>query len=357
MPAARNQPVSPPARKPAPQGEDLEVLRTLTGKIFRGIATMRFQERTQSQPRQALIEQLEIWIAQLGAACDKQLGYTDPNDPWADEALGVVRVDFAEMTRPGSLYPLPLIKGVDMFEQGRNYAGHVTDWDVYSRMAEERIKNVDDVIASIAPKSIVPPSALVTPDPPEWDDVPHFLRALFAGYDKGWIEMRALSQPRFNKKVVRSWWPLVETLQSPQDFDVSAQLLRDDDYDVYVGVLPRGVSGKSTKADIYEARVFWAELDFDKQPGGEIGTLMKATQGNFDIIVRSGGGVHCYKRLDEAVQLTTENRQRFERAIQKQQSGLGADHTHDITRILRLPGTFNYKLEQQPRRVELIQCP
>jgi hypothetical protein len=62
------------------------------------------------------------------------------------------------------------------------------------------------------------------------------------------------------------------------------------------------------------------------------------------IIVNSGHGIHAYWRLLDPVSVTAlEDRSHFEATVKGFASALGGDTTHDCTRLLRLPGTWNVK--------------
>ena len=193
-----------------------------------------------------------------------------------------------------------------------------------------------------------------------------FLSALFAPYETGWINLRCLKKhkgdrPRFGSLNSRSntwtwehWFPLLETVANPSQLIGVAFAAECCGYDVYVGVLPRGRHGEARKASVYSAGVAWAELDFDKQ-GGEAETLAKAAAAHPDILVSSGGGLHLYWTLKSPVPMTSETARAFEMSLKSRQRKLEADAVHDITRILRLPGSSNFKYDP-PRPVRLLQC-
>ena len=73
-------------------------------------------------------------------------------------------------------------------------------------------------------------------------------------------------------------------------------------------------------------------------------------------VVRSGNGIHCYWILTRHI--NTQKWLQVAKALQLACADLGlqADHsvTKDIARILRVPGTFNYKDPKNPKPVELL---
>jgi len=155
---------------------------------------------------------------------------------------------------------------------------------------------------------------------------------------------------------VNEFYPLVETLANPD-----ALIKRSFDwgfkgYEAFVGALPRGVAGKMTKADIYQAGMIWADLDL-----GKCGTypeiLAMAKAASPDVLVCSGGGVHAYWKVSPVIELTLENMDRFETFCRNKQIEISpkSDPTEKTNRLLRLPGTNNRKLNE-PRKVVLLHA-
>ena len=139
---------------------------------------------------------------------------------------------------------------------------------------------------------------------------------------------------------------------------------------MYFGVLPRlGRSG--SQSDVQYAGVLFADIDGgDDGVAYAAGMLTAAVYPRPDvpvlprphIAVRSGGGVHAYWLLDAPVGLPgDEDRlyykktlRRFVQAIGGVSPGAHADPACcDPARILRVPGTFNYK-QETPRPVEVL---
>ena len=75
------------------------------------------------------------------------------------------------------------------------------------------------------------------------------------------------------------------------------------------------------------------------------------------ILIHSGGGFQPYWLLKEPVGLENGNYAQVEAIMKGLALALGGDvGTQDISRILRLPGTYNMKLADNPRPVEIIWC-
>jgi hypothetical protein len=91
--------------------------------------------------------------------------------------------------------------------------------------------------------------------------------------------------------------------------------------------------------------------DFDaKHFGGSLDETLAHVRGLAvppSVIVASGGGYHCYWLLDEPFVLDTDKAR--ERAVDVQRDWVafvgGDDAAKDIARVLRVPGTLNYKYE------------
>lgn len=106
-----------------------------------------------------------------------------------------------------------------------------------------------------------------------------------------------------------------------------------------------------------KANIVWADIDLYKYPGGELQAmgllryLPKPT-----VIVRSGRGIHVYWKLKEPIdasqpmspaQIISKSAQWF----------LGADAAHSPAKLLRIPGTYNFKPDEYEggKLCEIIQ--
>lgn len=116
------------------------------------------------------------------------------------------------------------------------------------------------------------------------------------------------------------------------------------DYEIYFGVSTRYGTGTGKKRDCYRSQAVW--VDFDNGEKKEW-TLQRVAEldPKPDLLVDSGGGVHAYWLLRTPVLVRDEQRGAQLESINR---GLvdrfGGDiNTCDLTRILRVPGTFNHK--------------
>ncbi len=132
--------------------------------------------------------------------------------------------------------------------------------------------------------------------------------------------------------------------------------------DIYFGVNSRvGKEGK--KVNVHYLNAFHAEIDFGneghKKPP-EYKNSKEATQAiiNFHLqptyINLSGGGFHCYWVLKNPVKVTDIGVDELESINKYFLKSLKADTgTHNLDRLLRIPGTYNFKLDN-PRLVNVF---
>src|ERR1019366_4054308 len=94
---------------------------------------------------------------------------------------------------------------------------------------------------------------------------------------------------------------------------------------VYVGAATRLQSG-GTKEHCREAIWAWADIDFKDFPGGEAEATGRLDEFQHapSIVIRTGGGLHCYWLLTAPVQLV-KHAKRFEQALQRIAHKIGAD--------------------------------
>lgn len=152
-------------------------------------------------------------------------------------------------------------------------------------------------------------------------------------------------------------------------------------YDIYYGVLPRRGRTKGTSDDCWPTTtVLWADVDakkfcpqpeshewgaFEDKDGKQYG-LTNEQRADRDkgkaldailrfpltpsAIVDSGHGYHCYWRLESPVEF--KDAEYVMRGIARWVNG---DATYDQARILRVPGTTNWKDPENPVPVRLLK--
>lgn len=86
--------------------------------------------------------------------------------------------------------------------------------------------------------------------------------------------------------------------------------------------------------------------------------IARATFPDPSVLIDSGGGLHGYWLLRDTWALTSDDARQAAELVQRLwvQQVVGADPSvHDLTRILRIPGTLNFKYDP-PRPVEYVTC-
>lgn len=164
----------------------------------------------------------------------------------------------------------------------------------------------------------------------------------------------------------RRWYPVTEEAFARAARD--AALWRDR-FDVYMGVLPR-VRGGGKAEHLRLAGWIWADIDAGTETVHEALALLTAAVEEKNLprphlIVLSGGGCHAYWRLCKPVPCRERaDQERLRRVMKRLVLRIGGElsgahacpRANDAARILRLPGTFNHKIEGRPRPVNLLRC-
>jgi putative DNA primase/helicase len=157
--------------------------------------------------------------------------------------------------------------------------------------------------------------------------------------------------------------PTNNFFESETDAAVFAYDLFVQKRDVYFGVNPRtGLGGK--KENVHYVTVFHLEVDY-----GTLGHKKKTDAATYDealeminnfpikpsLVIHSGGGFHCYWILKEPIKVADFGIDHLENVNRALSLALGGDTgTHDLSRVLRIPGSCNFKQADNPRLVELV---
>jgi len=114
------------------------------------------------------------------------------------------------------------------------------------------------------------------------------------------------------------------------------------EWDYYFGINPRDSRNGTTDA-VTHASCVWADLDWKSFEGGQEEAIKRIK--NFPlgptVVVESGNGFHVYWLFKEPEEL--EDIDSFRRTVKGVQKILGSDKVDDLPRVLRVPGTLNYK--------------
>ena len=126
----------------------------------------------------------------------------------------------------------------------------------------------------------------------------------------------------------------------------------DAGWDVYYGVLPRlDHGGKASDVARYTSTL-WADVDAKAHSDSKQASLMSLIDYAIPpaVVVDSGHGYHAYWVLDSFIPI--DKACNIMRGIARQVKG---DHVYDAPRILRLPGTQNWKDPDHPLPVRVLR--
>lgn len=183
-----------------------------------------------------------------------------------------------------------------------------------------------------------------------------FLRHLFKSYTDGFIEIRPLSKhrPHANRTTYRLPHCLLGNEGRAMAEHIVSLSIRG--YDVYCGVCPRsapeGPGRKLGREAINQIGAVWIDLDA-KIPGSS-----KEILDDCDIIVSTGNGWHGYIMAKSIINVgAPKDRTAAETKIRSWANSVlpGTDNVSNIDRILRVPGTLNWKNVDEPKAVTLIK--
>lgn len=180
------------------------------------------------------------------------------------------------------------------------------------------------------------------------ESIEPFLRALFAHVPPGVIEVRIIEDKKDGIVVERKWFESVDSLIA--DISRLNNLSDSRHAGVFFGVLPRRARGHGDNESTGPGLAVWVDIDFRDFAGGEDEARKRLAAFPFapSILVRSGHGLHAYWLLREPSEPAVLS------TIAKSLAGaLGGDHVHDAARIMRLPGSSNWKDPSSPALVTI----
>ena len=142
--------------------------------------------------------------------------------------------------------------------------------------------------------------------------------------------------------------------------------LNSAEYHIYFMANPpmRDLDSKARKEDVRDMAVL--HVDIDPGKGEDPAAARAAAIARLEayvpppsIVIDSGGGVQALWLLDEGLPIdgNPTGAEEAERYNQQLEAELGGDHCHNLDRILRLPGTINWKRKdgRVPRLARLEQ--
>ncbi len=170
----------------------------------------------------------------------------------------------------------------------------------------------------------------------------HFLDRWFAGCE-GIAELRY----RTERGMAQEWF----ALNCLGNMAKQAVTLSDKGCEVYFGVGTR-LEKKGRKKSVAMIPGPFCDLDFEKFEAGGIEGIERLDRFNPQptAVVHSGGGFHAYWRLKTPLLPAKQTSAIIRSLVRK----IGADRAAtDISRVLRVPGTWNWK---RNLAVRLVRC-
>jgi len=161
--------------------------------------------------------------------------------------------------------------------------------------------------------------------------------------DYGYTEIRAIKNGS-----VRQFWEADRVAATKLALDFS-----EDGFDAYYGVIPRMTQRGDASAVAPETSVLWADLDAkDKRLGSKLAALQSLIDYEIppSVIVDSGHGYHAYWKMSERIPVW-----RAVNMMKGLATHLFGDHVYDAPRILRVPGTTNWKDPGCPVPVRVLR--
>jgi hypothetical protein len=169
-----------------------------------------------------------------------------------------------------------------------------------------------------------------------------FFDSIFPNLE-GYIEIRYKisggAQDIVKRKFFASKEQLIKTLIKSEE--------RIKRYEMWFGVYERTIkSGK--KEAIEKVCCFWSDVDTGEQ-------TWKDFEYQPHIVVKSGNGYHLYWLIEPIKVTSKEEVEKVEGIMRGISEKIKGDNTSDITRILRIPETYNNKDPNNPKKVEIIE--
>ena len=165
-----------------------------------------------------------------------------------------------------------------------------------------------------------------------------------------------LSQGKKLSRVARSaeWRRQEDIVAAHGDLTTFAKRTRAN---IYYGVCPRSKEGDADDQSIQTVRCIWCDIDCISLDQA-VGRWQEAGIPNPSIIVSSGAGIHGYWLLERDLH-SDEDRAELRAILPGFYASFGGDHVQNLSRVMRLPGTVNYKNVrngEHPRPCALCTC-
>ena len=190
-----------------------------------------------------------------------------------------------------------------------------------------------------------------------------FLDELFGAYGgEGMVEIRCLTAAlgTAERSVPRRWFPLTKCgLNAAAEWAVR----QGKDWNVYYGVLPRDEAGRGGADAVFATGWLWCDMDNAPTWEHAAHLLKPAELPPPRLVVSSGNGCHAYWPLATTACLPNpEIKAAFRSLLRRLCAKIGGEPnaahadmaSTDAARILRLPGTLNWKDAKNPKPVKIV---
>lgn len=168
-----------------------------------------------------------------------------------------------------------------------------------------------------------------------------FLDMLFEPNDLFEVRVRTNTQ----KGASQHWIPKVK---QQQFIETHLPIHHTQKRHVWVGVGPRDRVGSTNPA---LNRALWVDLDASVTTEGRLNeAISNSGLPEPTMVVWSGNGYHLYWKLTEAVE--SGQVRPYSMGVH---ASLPSDNTHDPTRVMRVPGTWNFKNEGDPKQCRILK--
>lgn len=161
----------------------------------------------------------------------------------------------------------------------------------------------------------------------------------------------------------------INVSETDKIIDTAMSIETDVYFGVCLGALPKE-SGRFVTEDITSMPGLYLDIDIAGDGHKNINLPQSVSQAlefindlplGPSIIVNSGGGLHVYYLFNEPWEIETPEERAQAQAVSKgwqdfirTRTSWTIDSTHDLPRVLRLPGTINGKIPNSPMRVDVI---
>jgi len=178
-----------------------------------------------------------------------------------------------------------------------------------------------------------------------------FFKVLFQRVN-GYVEIKTIKEGQAK----RYFYPTSDLERLTSDLTSAPEF---KDTNVFFGTCPRK-ERKGKEENVNEIACVWVDLDYYKEKTEKLRTKKLKKLKAFDlrpsIVINSGRGLQLYWLLDKVYPIENEKeRLRIKGYVRGLSRTLGGDPTFDLVRVLRVPGTVNFKQPNNPLPVELSE--